>query len=237
MLLVNAGGPWIIPSSRGGVVFYYRTKAVKELLEERRWRRALSHGAVVVAVAALLAGCAGREPSRAAMVPLTADGDYGYSDRELGPTRYEVSYVSPRLRAAADAAADHGLEAQKQRVYELALWRAAQVAESKGYPAFRVAQESRDVDVTVTRRQAVPPPLFGSFWWRRHYWPHRPYGYWPYDYDYDWPAYSRTDAAGRITVTLTVDMLAAMQSDALETATTLERLRKTRGSDSFTGSY
>jgi hypothetical protein len=196
----------------------------------------------VAVIAASLSGCASHEPTRAAMVPQTAGGEYGYSDTQLGPTRYEVSYVSPRLNASTDGSDSHGLEAEKQRMYELALWRAAQVADSKGYPAFRVTQESRDVDVTVNRQRTVPPPYFGPFGpWPYRRWPyHGPYGYWPhyYDYDYyDWPAYSRTTASGRITVKLTVELLPSMQDGALETASTLDHLRKTHASDGFTGTY
>ena len=123
--------------------------------------RFLESGLALAAALLLLSACSSHEPTRAVMVPQTVNGDYGYSDRALDATRYEVTYVSPRLRADVDSDADHGLEGEKQRVYEFALWRAAQLADSKGYPAFKVAQESRDVDVTVNRQHTVPPPYFG----------------------------------------------------------------------------
>jgi len=190
----------------------------------------------------MLSSCSSHEPTRAAMVPQSAGGEYGYTDKPLGATRYEVTYVSPRLQASVDGEDTHGLESEKQRVYELALWRAAQLADSKGYPAFRVTQESRDVDVTVNRQRSVPPPYFGPFGpWPYRHWAYRPYGYgyWPYGYDYDWPAYNRTTATGRITVKLTVELLAAAGEGSLETASTLDHLRKTHGSDGFTatGTY
>jgi hypothetical protein len=186
----------------------------------------------------LMSACTSHEPTRAAMVPQAAGGEYGYSDRPLGATRYEVTYVSPRLHASTDSDNTHGLESEKQRVYELALWRAAQLADEKGYPAFRVTQESRDVDVTVNRQRTVPPPFFGPYgYWPYRRWPYYgPYGYWPYayDYDYDWPAYTRTTASGRVTVKLTVELLASAQEGGLDTTTTLDHLRKTHGSDGFT---
>ena len=37
------------------------------------------------------------------MVPQATNGEYGYSDKPLDATRYEVTYVSPRLRADATA--------------------------------------------------------------------------------------------------------------------------------------
>src|SRR5262245_46600613 len=191
----------------------------------------------VIALAGLLSACASHEPTRAAMVPQTAGSEYGYSEKQLSPTRYEVSYVSPHLNASPDGSDSHGLEFEKQQMYELALWRAAQLADSKGYPAFKVTQESRDVDVAVNRQYSVPPPYFGPYgYWPYRRWPYYgPYGYGPYGYDYDWPVYSRTTASGRITVKLIVELLPSLQEGALETASTLDHLRKTHGSDGFTG--
>jgi hypothetical protein len=193
---------------------------------------------LTLAAMALLSACASHEPTRAAMVPQADGGEYGYSDKMLSATRYEVSYVSPRLRASTDGSDSHGLESEKQRMYELALWRAAQLADSKGYPAFKVTQESRDVDVAVNRQYSVPPPYFGPYgYWPYRRWPYYgPYGYWPYAYDYDYPMYTRTTASGRITVKPIVELLPSLQEGALETASTLDHLRKTHGSDGFTGS-
>ncbi|MFM9844732.1 MAG: CC0125/CC1285 family lipoprotein [Dongiaceae bacterium] len=194
--------------------------------------KSLESGLALAAVLLLLSACSSHEPTRAAMVPQTVNGDYGYSDKALDATHYEVTYVSPRLRADVDSDADHGLEGEKQRVYEFALWRAAQLADSKGYPAFRVAQESRDVDVTVNRQRTVPPPYFRP-WGYRH-WPYGPYGYWPYGYGYGWPGYdTQTTASGRITVKLTVELLANAVPGAMDTAATLDRLRKAHGSDGY----
>jgi hypothetical protein len=185
----------------------------------------------MIALSALTGACAeSRKPAVAAMVPLSTNGVFGYSDKMVAPDLYEVTYVSPRLRAASDPDADHGLAGEKQRVYDLALWRAAQLAQERGFPAFQVQHESRDVDVTVRRDPlypAYPPPLF---WGRRCWDCDWPFGYWPYYYDY--PTY-RTRATGRITVNLTVKMLAEATADSLDTAATVERLRKAYGSASF----
>jgi hypothetical protein len=187
----------------------------------------------LVLVATVISGCSTRTPPVAAMVAQGATGDYGYSEQMLAPDLYKVSFVSPRLRARSDSDSAHGLAAEKQRVYELALWRASQVAKEKGYPAFLVQQESRDVDVTVRRDPVYPayPPVpyfFGHCRWRCG-WPYG-YGYWPYDYGY---GYYRTRAAGRVSVDLTVKMLAVRTPDAFDTAATEERLRKAHGSATF----
>jgi hypothetical protein len=193
-------------------------------------RRCLTFAAVVF-LGALTAACAeNRRPAVAAMVPQSTNGVFGYSDKMVAPDLYEITYVSPRLRAASDPDDDHGLAGEKQRVYDLALWRAAQIAEEKGFPAFQVQHESRDVDVTV-RRDPVYPAYPSPFLWGHRCWDcDWPFGYWPYYYGY--PTY-RTSAAGRIVVNLTVKMLAAATADSLDTAATVERLREAYGSASF----
>ena len=193
-------------------------------------RRLLSI-AVVAAFSALTAACAERrQPAVAAMVPQSANGVFGYSDKMVAPDLYEISYVSPRLRAASDPEGEHGLAGEKQRVYDLALWRAAQIAQEKKFPAFLVQHESRDVDVTV-RRDPIYPAYPSPFLWGHRCWDcDWPFGYWPYYYGY--PTY-RTSAAGRVVVNLTVRMLAEATADSLDTAATVERLRKAYGSASF----
>ena len=190
----------------------------------RRWAAI----AGVVLLGALTAACTeNRRPPVAAMVPLSTNGVFGYSDRMVAPDVYEVTYVSPGLRATPGADDAHGLAGEKQRVYDLALWRAAQLAQEQKFPAFLVQHESRDVDVTVRHDPVYypPPPLFfGPCRWDCG-WP----GYWPYPYDYTY----RTRAAGTITVNLTVKMLATATADSLDTAATIDHLRKAYASATF----
>lgn len=195
------------------------------------WHRMLLISLVLVA--AIISACTTRTPPVAAMVAQSTTGDYGYSEQMLAPDLYKVAFVSPRLQARSDSDDAHGLAAEKQRVYELALWRASQLAKEKGYPAFLVQQESRDVDVTVRRDPVYPayPPVpyfYGHCRWRCG-WPYG-YGYGPYGYGY---GYYRTRAAGRISVDLTVKMLPVRTADAFDTAATEERLRKAHGSATF----
>jgi hypothetical protein len=182
-------------------------------------------------LAIALAGCATRQPPVAAMVAQSITGDYGYSDKALAPDRYQVTFVSPQLRATRDPDQNHGLDTERQRVYDLALWRAAQLAVEKGYPAFKVEQESRDVNVAVNTYYPPPAPLFGPFgsW----YWPYG-YGNWPGYYGYDPYYYGyRSRAAGRITVNLIVAMLQQPTDGSLDAVATVERLRKAYGSATF----
>lgn len=190
----------------------------------RRWLTI----AGLVFLGAVVAGCTEtRRPPVAAMVPQSTNGVFGYSDKMVAPDLYEITYVSPPLRAAPASDDAHGLAGEKQRVYELALWRAAQLAQEKNYPAFEVQHENRDVDVTVRHDPVYyPPPLFfGPCRWDCDW----PFGYWPYPYDYGY----RTRAAGRIAVQLTVKMLPKATPDSFDTAATVERLRKAYASATF----
>src|SRR6185295_11353291 len=88
----------------------------------RRWLTIVG----LVVLGTLTTACTqSRRPPVAAMVPQSTNGVFGYSDKMVAPDLYEVTYVSPRLRATQDADDAHGLAGEKQRVYDLALWRAA----------------------------------------------------------------------------------------------------------------
>jgi len=172
------------------------------------------------------------------MVPQSSNSRFGYSERTLAPDRYVVTYVSPQLRATPEPDNDHGLSGEKQRVYDLALWRAAQLAIEKHYPALQVQQESRDVNVIVQSAPAYPvyPPVplvigHGCRWdcdW--------PFGYWPYPYydPYYADRYSAAHTTGRITVNLTVKLLSTPEEGSIDAAQTDARLRQAYSSASFT---
>src|SRR5262245_19478367 len=106
-------------------------------------------GALLVASILLaVVACAAKKPPPLvpAMVPFSANGDYGYSEGALEPDLYAVTFVSPSLSAHGDPAQDYGLDGEKKRVATLARWRAAQLALEKGYAAFRVESETSDAD-------------------------------------------------------------------------------------------
>src|SRR5262249_20212549 len=108
-----------------------------------------------------VAGCAAKQPPPLvpAMVPLSANGDYGYSETMLAPDLYSVAFVSPSLSAHGDPEQDYGLAGEKHRVATLALWRAAQLALEKGYPAFQAQNQTSDADVQVVGPPSPPPYL------------------------------------------------------------------------------
>ena len=114
--------------------------------------------AVAVILPGLLAACAAPEP-RPAFVAYGDSGNFGYSETRLAEDSYQVTYVTPYVQASADPQArDAELADQKNKAYELALWRAAQLAEKAGYPAFAIENESRDADVTVRTQPTFSQP-------------------------------------------------------------------------------
>ena len=188
-----------------------------------------------------VAGCAGKAPPPLvpAMVPISANGDYGYAETALGPDLYAVTFVSPSLSAHGDPGQSYGLDGEKHRVAALARWRAAQLAQEKGYAAFRVENETADVDVTVVDPPAPPPyvsaPLRTTSGPPCRWDCDRPIGYWgdPYFnpvYD-EW--YRRGHSSGRVTARLTVTLLPSVVAGTEDAAQTAERLRAAYSAATF----
>ena len=174
--------------------------------------------ALALAVLPILAGGCAAPPPKPAFVAYGESGSFGYSDTRLADNLFQVTYVTPLLRAPADSADPApDLADQKQQAYELALWRAAQVAQQGGFPAFRIENESRDASVVVrTEPEYVPPPT--PFW---HYYGagpfYRPYPV--YGYPYGFTSYSAR-AVATITAQLRVRMLTAMADEAIDSKAT-----------------
>src|SRR5882724_4095693 len=161
---------------------------------------------VIVALALLAGGCA-TPPPKAAFVAYGTAGTFGYSDTRLGDDLYQVTYVTPYIRTATDEAGRAAeLAQQKQQAYELALWRAAQVAQKAGYPAMQVEKQSNDADVEVRSEPdfSPAPTPFTSYYGVGPY--YRPYPVYGYPYPNSYTGYSRR-AAAIITAQLRVRLL------------------------------
>jgi hypothetical protein len=111
--------------------------------QRRPWRPF----AIFLAVLAL-AGCGdGRYPP---LSPMAQAGGYGYADKPLGGERYTVTYVGPsRLSSSAPAVRDRDAAAARTEALDLAIWRAAQLAQGAGFEGFRVIGQSSTVDVAA----------------------------------------------------------------------------------------
>ena len=183
-----------------------------------------------IAILPALGGCAAPAP-KTAFVAYGDAGSFGYSDTQLGDNLYQVTYVTPYLRASSDAAGQEAeLAQQKQQAYELALWRAAQLAQKAGFPAFQVENQSRDATVTVRAEPDFVPPAT-PFW--HYYGPgpfYRPYPV--YGYPYGHTSYTER-AVAMITAQLRVRMLHAMAADAIDSKATEMQLAERYGKTTY----
>jgi hypothetical protein len=183
-----------------------------------------------------LAACAAPAPPKPAMVALGTSGDFGYSSRDLGTDRVEVVYRGDAVKvSASNPREDARTQIELEKAHDLALWRAAQIANERGKPAFKIESEKRDSDVEVQRRSYYrPSPFYDPFWdpYDDPFWPgyRRPffYGYgadWPYTYEQ-----VRT-ATARAVITLTVTLYPEYDPKAegvLSTADTLSKMQAAR---------
>jgi hypothetical protein len=156
------------------------------------------------------------------MVAMSQTGDFGYAEQKLAEDRYQVTYTTPRVRTSTSSEErSREVEALKQQAHDLAVWRAAQLTQQAGYPAFRIESDSRDADLTLRREG---DPFYRPFPYPYPYFHGR--GAWPYDYD--GPYYGgyryRSDAWARVTGTLVVTFLREPTDDSLDAAATIKEL-------------
>ncbi|HET6161989.1 MAG TPA: hypothetical protein VFE34_26860 [Dongiaceae bacterium] len=124
-----------------------------------------------IVLAASVAACTAPPPPKPAFVPLGQTGDFGYSDRDVGPDRIEVTYTGSSISVSSRAGRDdERVKAEQAKIHDLALWRAAQIADQRGMAAMKIENETRDTDVQVTQQyvQRVSP-FYDPFWHHRHY--------------------------------------------------------------------
>jgi hypothetical protein len=184
-----------------------------------------------------LAACATPAPPKPAMVALGTSGDFGYSSKDLGSDRVEVTFRGDAVKVSVSNPRDDArtkMELDKAR--DLALWRAAQIAEERGKPGFKIENEKRDSDVEVQQRSYYrPSPFYDPFLdpYDDPFWPgyrRRPpfYGYgagWPYSYQQ-----VRT-ATARAEITLTVSLYPEFDPKVdgmLSTEETLAKMKTAR---------
>jgi len=185
----------------------------------------------VIVAAALVAACTTPPPPKPAMVPLGQTGEFGYSERDVGQDRLEVTYTGANIRVSSSEGRDDSrVKAEQAKIRDLALWRAAQIANERGMAAMRVENETRDTDVEVTRQyvQRVAPlrPYWGPYWGHPYYWGGPG---WFYDdpYYYDTVRRAHAQSVTRLTVQLlkTYDPNDKTQLSVRDTLTKLQSAR------------
>lgn len=186
--------------------------------------KVLLAGMAVVA----LAGCTPPAP-RPAMVSIAQTDQYGYATTPAGEDRFEVEYVTPELQTSTrDAAREQDIEEEKARAYDLALWRAAQIAQERGYAAFIVEESSRDADVSVDYDSRYG--AYGGSWFNQYSYgypyPYRNMGYYPYFpyHPYAYNRHQRSEASMLVRIKLLVREASPDEPGAFDTAATATRL-------------
>ncbi len=137
--------------------------------------RVTALGGYLLAVA-MVAGCAAGAPYPL-YSPQEIAGSYGFGEQRLNRDHYKVTYLAPaRTIYSYD---DHG---RKQAVasrlalaYDMALWRAAELALANGYPALAVSH--RDNDVRVDVRYDYDDDPYGHFPYYHRRFHHHHFGY------------------------------------------------------------
>ncbi len=81
------------------------------------------------------------------LTPLAVGGDFGYAETPLGNDRHAVTYVAPpRLTSPYGTARESDAQAARTLAFDMAVWRAAQIAQAQGFAGFRIIDRRSDVD-------------------------------------------------------------------------------------------
>jgi hypothetical protein len=173
----------------------------------------------------LVAGCAGG-PSYPLYSPRAVAQTFGYAEERVAKNRFRVTYAAPVRRTypyagprrEADAAEQLGL------AYDMALWRASELALANGFPGFVTGPRDNEVQVDVAYDYYRDPFYDDPFYHYGHR-RHRLYRHYPYDPYYYGGRYSRYALIAAKT-TLTVELRKVRVPEAIDAATTIRRLRQ-----------
>ena len=168
-----------------------------------------------LALAIALVGCQ-TAPPLPPLSPLEQAKQFGYTDRDIAPDRFEVTYLGPRRRVISAVPTPRDAETQPARTeaMDFATWRAAQIALARGIKGLRIVDRQTHVD----SHPEGPYPLGGNSW---------PYWRYPGGFIYGPPGFYSVPAVYfQARATVTVQLLAEpQQPDDLDAAATIARLR------------
>jgi hypothetical protein len=206
------------------------------MLDAQRQVGSLARFFAAAVAAVLISACAAPVP-KPAMVPLGQTGDFGYSERDIGQDRIEVTYTGSNIRVSSSQGKnDSRVTAEQAKIHDLALWRAAELADERGMAAMRIENEARDTDVEVTRQYVQRVAPFGYYHYP-YYW--RRYGYCcgP-SWFYDDPSYYQpvNRASAQSVTTLTIQLLEQYDpsdNTQLSVKDTLAKMQATRASAAY----
>lgn len=171
--------------------------------------------ALVLAFA--LTACAAL-PTYPLLSPIAAAQNFGYAETKRGDDRYSVTYTTPTRASFAPAGPDaDDADAARRLGYDMAVWRAAELASAGGFAGFHVSHRQADVSYYPDPADLdFPRDYWGPAWWRlrQPFWQEgRPW------------LPPRLLIAARVTIA--VELLHAPGAGDYETAGELARLEKT----------
>ena len=170
-----------------------------------------------LALLGLLAGCASSGPQYPLYSPFAVTGTFGYSEQSLSSNTTRVTYIAPRRTAFSPyAPPEPQRTAMLNLSNDMALMRAADLAQARGVTTFRVTQRDNDADVNRQRYDN---------WCNDPFYPRRPYGYPGYRPGYRCPPDGYTYFQARST--LTVEFGHRQGDEHYVVADVLSRLQQT----------
>lgn len=183
--------------------------------------------AALVAAALALAVCAPVE-RLPLYTPLELAGDFGYDEERLSERRFKVIYHAPIVATYAYSSGQRQQEVDQEvaLAYDMALWRAAELALEVGYRALTVLGRDNDARIEVFGDPYYDPfvyPGYPSFYPPypfSHYGP--PFGLLSHPF---YPSYYEPYAELMVSVTITVAFGENLEAGALDAQGTLDRLR------------
>jgi hypothetical protein len=167
----------------------------------------------------LLAGCAAA-PSYPLLTPVDVARSFGFSDVRLPDGRYEVSYVAPAQQGYGYRFDQSPTERQgKTLAFDMAIWRAAQIAQSQGFQGFSVADSKSNSD--IQQRAGYYDDPWGPGWGPGPYWGWRrpPFGWDNY--------YNPPETTVQVQVKLDVALSNNLKPGDYNAADAIEQLRRT----------
>lgn len=183
-----------------------------------RWLAALSSGVWGALLLTLLGGCVAG-PSYPLLSPIAATGNFGFAEVPTAPGHYTVSYTTPpRLTGNYPGPHEQDADAARTLGFDMATWRAAQLAQAQGYTGFRVTD--RRSDATIYPDPYYSPyddPLFWDPAWER-----RRYAFYGGPLP---PLPPRSYLQARVTIEVT--LLQALQPGDYDTADAIRQLQRT----------
>ena len=174
--------------------------------------------AVVATLGVLLGGCAAG-PSYPLLTPVDVAHSFGFADTRLADGRYEVSYVAPALQGYGYRFDQSPTEKQgKSLALDMAIWRAAQIAQAQGFQGFSVADTKSNSD--IQQRSAYYDDPWGPDWGPGPYWSrHRP--------PFGWGDYNPPETSVQVEVKLAVALSNSLKPGDYNAADAIQQLRQT----------